>query len=97
MKNYILNIWPIGDFYSYPKLETMIATLDLSTREKLKMKEFVKYVSKGSLDTPTEHYSPSTYRKYLKLFNEHGINPIMISPKYKLDYLESLVKQAVFE
>lgn len=95
MHSYMLNIFPTGDFYSYPKLESMIAVLDLSTREKLKMKEFVKCVSKGSLDTAAEKYSVRTYRKYLKLFNEHGINPITLSPKYKLDYLESLVKQAV--
>lgn len=95
MNNYILNICPIGDFYSYAKLEAMIAAMDLSIREKLEMKKFAKYVSKGNLDTPAKHYSDSTYRKYLKLFNEHGINPITIPPKYKLDYLESLVKQAV--
>ncbi|MEK5488193.1 hypothetical protein [Lysinibacillus sp. FSL M8-0355] len=95
MNNYILNICPTGDFYSYAKLEAIIASLDLSTREKLQMKEIVKCVSKGSLDTAAEKYSASTYRKYLKLFNEHGINPITIPPKYKLNYLESLVKQAV--
>lgn len=95
MTNYMLNICPTGDFYSYPKLEAMIAALDLSTRVKLQMKEFVKCVSKGSLDTAAKNYSASTYRKYLKLFNEYGINPITIPPKYKLDYLESLVKKAV--
>lgn len=95
MNNYILNICPIGDFYSYAKIEEMIGALDLSTREKLKMKEIVKCVSKGSLDTAAGKYSASTYRKYLKLFNEYGINPITIPPKYKLDHLESLVKKAV--
>lgn len=95
MINYMLNICPTGDFYSYSMLETKIATLDLSTRVKLQMKEFVKFVSKGSLDTAAKNYSASTYRKYLKLFNEHGLNPITIPPKYKLDYLDSLVKQAV--
>lgn len=95
MNNYILNICPIGDFYSYAKLEAMIVAMDLSIREKLEMKKFAKYVSKGSLDTPAKYYSSSTYRKYLKLFNEQGINPITIPHKYKLDYLESLVKQAV--
>lgn len=94
MNKYILNICPTGDFYSYPMLEAMIAAMDLSIREKSEMKKFAKYVSKGNLDTPTKHYSDSTYRKYLNLFNEHGINPITIPPKYKLDYLESLVKQA---
>lgn len=54
------------------------------------MREFAEYVSKGSLDTAARDY-----RKCLKLFNEHGINSITIPPKYKLDYLESLVKQAV--
>lgn len=95
MNKYILNICPTGDFYSYPMLEAMIAAMDLSIREKSEMKKFAKYVFKGNLDTPTKHYSESTYRKYLKLFNEHEINPITIPPKYKLDYLESLVKQAV--
>ncbi len=95
MNKYILNICPIGDFYSYPRLEAMIAALDLSTRVKLQMKKIAKWVSKGSLETAAENLPPTTYRKYLKLFNEHGINPIMIAPKYKLDYLESLVKQAV--
>lgn len=95
MNSYLLNICPTGDFYSYPKLEAIIAALDLSTREKLKMKEFVKCVSRGSLDTAAEKYSAKTYQKYLKLFNEHGINPITLPPKYKLDHLESLVRQAV--
>lgn len=95
MNSYLLNIYPIGSFYSYAKLETMIAAMDLSIREKLEMRKFTKYVSKGNLDTLTESYSDSKYRKYMKLFNEYGINPITIPSKYKLDYLESLVKQAV--
>lgn len=95
MKKYMLNVCPTGDFYSYSTLEPMIAALDLSTRKKLELKEFVKFVSRGNLDTAVGNYSASTYKKYLKLFNEHGINPIAIPPKYKLDYLESLVKQAV--
>jgi len=89
MNSYLLNICPTGDFYSYPKLEAIIAALDL------KMKEFVKCVSRGSLDTAAEKYSAKTYQKYLKLFNEHGINPITLPPRYKLDHLESLVRQAV--
>lgn len=95
MNKYILNICPTGDFYSYPRLEAMIAAMDLTIREKSEMKKFAKYVSKGNLDTPAKYCSDNTNRKYLKLFNEHGINPITIPPKYKLDYLESLVKQAV--
>lgn len=95
MNNYILNICPIGDFYSYAKLETMIAAMDLSIREKSEMKKFAKYVSKGNLDTPAKSCSDSKYRKYMKLFNEYEINPITIPSKYKLDYLKSLVKQAV--
>lgn len=95
MNKYILNVCPTGDFYSYATLEARIAALDLSTRKKLEMKKFVKFVSRGNLDTALGEFSPEKYKKYLKLFNEYAINPITIPPKYKLDYLESLVKQAV--
>jgi len=95
MKKYMLNVCPTGDFYSYSTLEAMIAALDLSTRIKLEMKEFVKIVSRGNLDTAVGKYSTEKYKKYLKLFNEYAINPITIPPKYKLDYLESLVRKAV--
>lgn len=75
-------------------LKVKIAAMDLSIREKLEMNKFTKYVSKGNLDTPAKHNSDTTYRKYLNLFNEHRINLVTIPPKYKLDYLESLVKKA---
>lgn len=95
VKNYMLDVFPIGDFYSYQLLEEEIYKLDLSIRVKSQMKAFVKFVSKGSLDTAAKNFSAKTYRKYLDLFNEHGINPITIPPKYKIEHLESLVKQAI--
>lgn len=73
----------------------MIDALDLSMRTKLKMKEFVKLVSKGNLDTVASAWSNKTYKKYLKLFNEHNINPITIPPKYRVNALGNLVKRYI--
>ncbi|MGE8036735.1 phage/plasmid replication domain-containing protein [Lysinibacillus sp. NPDC093692] len=96
MREYLLKIFPTGDFYSFNLAEKLVNKTDISKVLKDSLKDFMRTVSHGTLDTPkntiyTKSMSEATWVKRIKLFNEKNINPITIPMSKKTSYLPNLL------
>lgn len=96
MQDYLLKIYPTGDFYSFNTSVTLINKIERSLTLKTRLKEFLRNVSNGTLDTPkktiySKAISEDTWLERLKLFNELDINPITIPVSQKTEHLPNLL------
>lgn len=100
VQNYLLKIFPTGDFYSFELAEALISSSNHSITIRKRLKHFLAKVSNGNLDTPLIKYfsgwiNQDTYNKRLQVFNELEVNPITIPQVYKIEKLPSLLKNLI--
>lgn len=81
-RKYMSHIYHPGDFFKIDAAREKLKTSSLSSKEKLKLIEFLKQVSFHSVDTPLKKMSKGTYNSRLALLREVGINPILIPKNY---------------
>lgn len=97
LKKYLYNIYPLGNFYNFVQAEKIIEVSSNSLTLKRGLKNFIKKVSNGHLESPmSKNYngaiSKDTWRARIKILNDMNVNPITIPQKYKIDFLPSLLQ-----
>lgn len=85
MEQHVLPIVHSGDYYKITEAEKIIDNSHLSKKKKNVLREFIVQISRGNIDTPKQHISPPTYRKYLRDLATIRVNPILI-PKNRTDF-----------
>jgi len=81
---YMSQIYHPGDFYKIDTAREKLKSSSLSSKEKIKLIDFLKQVSSHSIDTPLKNkkMSKGTYNSRLALLRGLGINPILIPKNY---------------
>lgn len=102
MQDYLMKIYPTGDFYDFNTALNLIEKSDYSPTIKIGLKTFLRNVSNGTLDTPkkttyTKAISEDTWRERIKKFNESSVNPITIPVSKKIQHLPNLLKDIMEE
>lgn len=91
-QKYMSHIYYPGDFYKIDAAREKLKFSSLSSKDKLKLVEFLKQVSSHSIDTPlnkkhknedkNKKISKGTFKKRLAMLQDVGINPILIPKNY---------------
>jgi len=97
IQQYLLRIFPTGDFYKFDLAAELISSSKYSLTVRRRLKHFLGKVSNGNLDTPLNNFYPDSikkdaYNKRLQNFRNLNVNPITIPQSYKVDKLPSLLK-----
>lgn len=81
---YMSHIYHPGNFYKVDAVRQELKSSSISSKDKLKLIEFLKQVSSHNIDTPLKNnkMSKGTYNSRLTLLREVGINPILIPKNY---------------
>lgn len=89
---YMFQIYHPGDFYKIDEARKRLKDSHLSTKNKLKLIDYLKQVSSHSVDTPLKNksnningnkkMSKGTIKSRLTMLREVGINPILIPKNY---------------
>lgn len=66
MEKHTLPIVHRGDYYKITEAEKIIENSYFSKKKKEDLRAFLVMISKGNIDTPKQHMSLPTYRKYLQ-------------------------------
>lgn len=77
-RKYMSQIYHPGDFFKIDAAREKLKSSSLSSKDKLKLIEFLKQVSSHSIDTPLKKISKGTYNSRIALLHKAGINPILI-------------------
>ncbi|WP_175987065.1 phage/plasmid replication protein [Bacillus sp. Marseille-Q1617] len=85
MEKHVLPIVHRGDYFKITEAEKIIENSNFSKRKKDDLRAFLVMISRGNIDTPKQHMSLPTYRKYLRDLASIGVSPILI-PKNRTDF-----------
>lgn len=79
---YMTQIYHLGDFYKIDAVRDKLRKSPLSTKNKVKLVEFLKIISSHTIDTPKKKMSPGTYRSRMIQLREENVNPVLIPKNY---------------
>lgn len=82
-------MFPKGDFYTLDMAEHMIASSNLTKITKRHLIDFLCEIDRSDMDTAKSNICYNTYRRYLNILAELGVNPITIPQDYGLTYIQS--------
>ena len=85
----LYGMFPKGDFFTLEQAESLIVSSKYSKTIKNKLIKFIRIIAKSNMDVAKTKLSYNTYRRYLNLLGDLGINPITIPDDCGLQYIKS--------
>lgn len=85
MDKHVLPIVHFGSYYKIKEAEKVISNSHFSKKKKDDLRAFLVMISKGNIDTPKQHMSLPTNRKYIRNLASIEVSPILI-PKNRTDF-----------
>ena len=85
----LYGMFPKGDFFTLEQAESLIVSSKYSKTIKNNLIKFIRIIVKSNMDVAKTTLSYNTYRRYLNLLGDLGINPITIPDDCGLQYIKS--------
>ena len=85
----LYGMFPKGDFFTLEQAESLIVSSKYSKTIKNNLIKFIRIIAKSNMDVAKTKLSYNTYRRYLNLLGDLGINPITIPDDCGLQYIKS--------
>lgn len=82
LKNYLLPIYPKGDYYKFSEVERIIRASHITPDNKELLINALRKISTYGLSSLKKQLTPYKYKKVLQLLNDFAINPILIPKNY---------------
>ena len=76
-------------FFTLEQAESLIVSSKYSKTIKNNLIKFIRIIAKSNMDVAKTKLSYNTYRRYLNLLGDLGINPITIPDDCGLQYIKS--------
>lgn len=97
LTDYLLKVYFDGDYYTAVDAEEIIFQQNITDKMKSKLRDMLHSIKQGNINTPKKSMSEGTYRKYLKMYQDMGLNPCLIREKEKkvADCLPNLLSAAI--
>ena len=82
-------MFPKGDFYALDAAEHIVSYSNLTKTTKRHLIDFLREIAQNDMDTAKRKICYNTYRRYLNILADLGVNPITIPRDCGLSYIQS--------
>ena len=82
-------MFPKGDFYALDAAEYIVSYSNLTKTTKRHLIDFLREIAQNDMDTAKRKICYNTYRRYLNILADLGVNPITIPRDCGLSYIQS--------
>lgn len=85
----LYSMFPKGDFYTLDEAEHRVSSASLTKTIKRHLIDFLREIARSDMDTAKNKICYNTYRRYLRILADLGVNPITIPQNCGLSYIQS--------